>query len=919
MWIINCILLVIGTVAAVCGISFYFRNKEASSHIRFYIFSYGISVAVWCFFFGLIGFCDNFAICNILRKLGDVGVIAFLITETFLVTDVSGVSHSVVRAFRSLSIVTGIFDYIAFSQDNVDAFVRENSWTTWTPDPAGAINRSIHSGYVVFTFLVLFSFGIAWLRNNKAKRLRRFLYLVFAANFNILFFSIPDTLLPAFGGTAIPTSGIGAALCAIVMWYGATELGSFDIRTGNIRERLFDFIEAGVIVMDISRKVSMMNRYSGKFAENLGVMGEGLESFFDISGEEEQNAFRSSADEVYTDRWWSRDRTKAYSVRLSAVKDNYGEIFCYLCVFVDVTEEVEAVKRFEVASRAKSRFLAQMSHEIRTPINAVLGMNEMILRESENEEILEYAGNIDSAGNTLLSLINSILDFSKIEDGKMEIVPVNYDTASFVNDLYHSIIQRADAKGLAFVMEIDGMLPCTLKGDDVRFSQVIMNLLTNAVKYTEKGSVTLSIKVAGKVDKKVSIAVSVKDTGMGIRDEDRERLFESFERLDEVKNHSIEGTGLGMSIVTNLLMMMGSRLDVDSTYGEGSVFSFVIEQEIMDDTPIGDYEKRLQESRNHKDKEDVISAPGARILMVDDNDMNLRVARNLLKLCGIKPEEAASGEETIEKMRENTYDIVFLDHMMPGMDGIETLHRLQSEGLIPEETTMIALTANAVVGARENYLKEGFSDYLSKPVEIKYLVEKLVAYLPERAYQNRIEEKIPDGTGAFDKAAESVQSEPEGIMEFAPAEEDGIMEFEPEEEDSTLGYEDAGNNPEYDLDRLKESGMDVDAGLSYCGGEQSLYFEMLRDFTISCKEKLSQADRLYLDKNWHEYEVAVHALKSNAKMIGAISASELAKNLEEAAENGNTGFITEHHEGLLSMVEDVADMIRSGDKTRNDL
>ncbi|MBR1742248.1 MAG: response regulator, partial [Lachnospiraceae bacterium] len=554
---------------------------------------------------------------------------------------------------------------------------------------------------------------------------------------------------------------------------------------------------------------------------------------------------------------------------LSAVKDNYGEIFCYLCVFVDVTEEVEAVKRFEVASRAKSRFLAQMSHEIRTPINAVLGMNEMILRESENEEILEYAGNIDSAGNTLLSLINSILDFSKIEDGKMEIVPVNYDTASFVNDLYHSIIQRADAKGLAFVMEIDGMLPCTLKGDDVRFSQVIMNLLTNAVKYTEKGSVTLSMKVAGKVDKKVSIAVSVKDTGMGIRDEDRERLFESFERLDEVKNHSIEGTGLGMSIVTNLLMMMGSRLDVDSTYGEGSVFSFVIEQEIMDDTPIGDYEKRLQESRVHKDKEDVIYAPGASILMVDDNDMNLKVARNLLKLCGIKPEEAVSGEETIEKMKESTYDIVFLDHMMPGMDGIETLHRLQSDGLIPEETVMIALTANAVVGARENYLKEGFSDYLSKPVEIRHLVEKLVAYLPERAYQNKIKEKIPDGTGSFDKATESVQSEPEGIMEFTPAEEDGIMEFEPEEEDGTLGYEDAGNNPEYDLDRLKESGMDVDAGLSYCGGEQSLYFEMLRDFTISCKEKLSQADRLYLDKNWHEYEVAVHAMKSNAKMIGA--------------------------------------------------
>ena len=496
MWIINCILLIIGTVAAICGISFYLRNKKATGYLRFYIISYGIYAAIWCLFFGLIGFCRDLEMCNLFRKAGDIGIIAFLITETFLVTDISGAGKRIARVFKALAFVMGIADYFVFSQNNVNTFIRRPGYTTWVANPDGAFNRAIHTGYILFTFLVLFSFGIVWMKNNKVKRLRKFLYIVFVANFTMLFFTIPDTFFPAMGKPAVSTSGIGAALCAIVVWYGATQLGSFDIRLGNIRDRLSDFIETGVIVLDTDRKIAIMNRYSEKLAESLCAAGHEIKDFFDITDEDTEKAFRSSVDEVYKARLWNRERNRAYSVRLSAVKDKYDEVFCFLCVFADVTEEVEAVSRFEIASHAKSRFLAQMSHEIRTPINAVLGMNEMILRESADENILEYAGNIDSAGKTLLSLINSILDFSKIEDGKMEIVPVRYDTASLINDLYHTIIQRADAKGLEFILEVDETLPCRMVGDDVRFSQVIMNLLTNAVKYTEKGTVTLSIHSA---------------------------------------------------------------------------------------------------------------------------------------------------------------------------------------------------------------------------------------------------------------------------------------------------------------------------------------------------------------------------------------------------------------------------------------
>ncbi len=910
MWMINCILLIVGTVASVCGISFYFRNKEASGYIRFYICSYGLSAGVWCFFFALIGFSNDLELCYSLRKAGLVGVVGFLVTETFLVTDISGARKSVAKAFKIFAVVAGIVDYFVFSQNAVDIFVRKNGWTTWVANSDGSFNRHVHSFYVVITFLILFSFGIVWMKKNTVKRLRRFLYIVFAANFTLLFFTLPDTFLPAMGKEAVSTSGIGAALCAIVMWYGATQLGSFDIRTGNIKDRIFDFLEAGVIVLDVNKKAAIMNRYSRNLEEPNGRIGSGIDEFFDLSKEQADEMFKTSMEDIYVGRLWNRAKTKAYSVRMSAVRDNLEEVYCFLCVFVDVTEEVEAVTKFEIASRAKSRFLAQMSHEIRTPINAVLGMNEMIIRESKEKDIIGYAESIDSAGNTLLSLINSILDFSKIEDGKMDVVTVQYDTASLINDMYHSIIQRADTKGLLFRLDVDETLPCTLRGDDVKVSQVIMNLLTNAVKYTEKGSVTLSMRVHEKIDGKVKIAVSVKDTGIGIREADREKLFESFERLDEIRNHNIEGTGLGITIVKSLLEMMGSRLKVESKYGEGSDFSFIIEQEIYDATPIGNFEERLKKSTVHKDKEELINAPNAKVLIVDDNDMNLKVAKNLLKLCGIKPDEAPSGEETIRLMREKNYDIVFLDHMMPVMDGIETLHKLLDEHLVPESTTIIALTANAVVGARESYIAEGFADYLSKPIEIKHLVEKLKKYLPQSAYEKKaVEEAGKSAAGVGNTAVEETGRSAaeagktaaeesgnvaagEAAVDFA---EEFIEEFAPEGEVSTG----------FDKGKLAAAGISVETGLHYCTDDE-LYFDMLTDYVTLGREKVEELKKFYAEQNWKDYKVKVHALKSNSEMVGAMNIHKMAKALEEAAKNEDISYIEAHHSELISAYDKTA-------------
>ncbi len=384
------------------------------------------------------------------------------------------------------------------------------------------------------------------------------------------------------------------------------------------------------------------------------------------------------------------------------------------------------------ADNAKSKFLAQMSHEIRTPINAVLGMNEMILRESNDSNILGYASGIESSGRTLLFLINSILDFSKIEDGKMEIVPVDYDTVPFIYNLSESISNLAGHKNIKFKVNVDSTLPKAMHGDDVRLNQVIVNLLSNAVKYTDEGSVTLNMKRSegsDPSDDRFVLHVEVIDTGIGIKKEDTERMFQSFERLDITRNRNVEGTGLGMTIVYKLLELMDSQIHVESEYGKGSTFWFDIPLGIANPEHIGNYGEQASLQKLREKKNITFYAPDAKILVVDDNALNIKVAHNFLKLCGIAPDEVMTGEDAIEMMRKKTYDIVFLDHMMPGMDGVETLNRLREESLIPDETVMIVFTANAIDGSREMYLEMGFDDYISKPVEIDSMVSKLEKYL----------------------------------------------------------------------------------------------------------------------------------------------------------------------------------------------
>ncbi|MBQ7679013.1 MAG: response regulator [Butyrivibrio sp.] len=460
--------------------------------------------------------------------------------------------------------------------------------------------------------------------------------------------------------------------------------------------------------------------------------------FIDLSTLEQRLSRKDTIAVEYMnkEKLWRRGRFVA------SRRDERGHLTRILWLSEDIDNEkrerdalIDASERAIAASEAKSSFLSNMSHEIRTPINAVLGMNEMILRECEDGNILSYANSIRTAGSTLLGIVNDILDFSKIEAGKMEIIPVDYDLSSVVNDLVNMIQTRADDRGLILALDIDKHIPKLLHGDEVRIKQVITNLLTNAVKYTEKGTVTFCIRFNRIPEKPDSILlqVIVRDTGIGIKKADMKKLFSEFDRIEEERNRKVEGTGLGMSITKRLLEMMDSALVVESIYGLGSKFSFELEQRVVKWEELGDYEAASRESvAKRKKYHESFRAPSARLLVIDDTPMNLVVFRSLLKQPQVKVDTAASGDEGLAMCYDMKYDMIFIDHMMPDKDGIETLHELRSRPKDPNlETPTICLTANAISGAREQYLAEGFDDYLSKPIDATKLEKMLLDYLPD--------------------------------------------------------------------------------------------------------------------------------------------------------------------------------------------
>lgn len=546
-----------------------------------------------------------------------------------------------------------------------------------------------------------------------------------------------------------------------------------------------------------------------------------------------------------------------------------------MMTIVDVTKIIEQnhlmkrlVLQTEDANRAKTNFVSNMSHEIRTPMNSIVGITEILLRSRHSPKEQEYLLNIQSSGRVLLTIINDVLDCSKMEAGKMQLFDEPYDTCSLFHDLRISMENRIGHSGLELIYDIDQDIPCKLKGDMGRIRQVIINLVNNAIKYTEKGSVRFSVHVRQKNTDKVMLYYEVADTGIGIRKEDHKILFDAFQRVEMDRNRYVEGTGLGLTISQNLVNMMGGVIEVESEYGKGSRFFFTIEQTIIDPTPVSAVNYNGQKDNvTEKEAECLFIAPEAHILLVDDNEWNLVVAKELLKPLRMQIDTAENGLQAVKMVRGSQYDLVLMDHMMPVMDGIEAAKAIRA---LPEDKyqklPIIALTANAMVDARKEFLNAGMNGFVAKPIDFARICNQLKLWLPK------------------DLVRDVPKEEAKKLLA------DDLSDREIQPEDPQMGFS-------------------FEEGVNHCGSKAAL-MKTIRIFYRTIDSKANKIEQCLKEGLISDYVIEIHALKSSALLIGAVPLSEAAKELEDYGKQGKTEVLEEKTPDVLTLYRDLKNILR---------
>ena len=653
---------------------------------------------------------------------------------------------------------------------------------------------------------------------------------------------------------------LGILLSCIFMSIAVVKYGLFD-PVKNAKNYIIDNLKEAVIVTDADHRFLFLNSMADKIITSIN---------------KEQGY--CTDDKIYTFIQGSQDffdwKDRHYQVEETVLKDN-ELIQGYMMTIVDVTKIIEQnhlmkrlVLQTEDANRAKTNFVSNMSHEIRTPMNSIVGITEILLRSRHSPKEQEYLLNIQSSGRVLLTIINDVLDCSKMEAGKMQLFDEPYDTCSLFHDLRISMENRIGHSGLELIYDIDQDIPCKLKGDMGRIRQVIINLVNNAIKYTEKGSVRFSVHVRQKNTDKVMLYYEVADTGIGIRKEDQKILFDAFQRVEMDRNRYVEGTGLGLTISQNLVNMMGGVIEVESEYGKGSRFFFTIEQTIIDPTPVSAVNYNGQKDNvTEKEAECLFIAPEAHILLVDDNELNLVVAKELLKPLRMQIDTAENGLQAVKMVRGSQYDLVLMDHMMPVMDGIEAAKAIRA---LPEDKyqnlPIIALTANAMVDARKEFLNAGMNGFVAKPIDFTRICNQLKLWLPK----------------------DLVRDVPKEEAKKLLTDDLSDREIQPE-------------NPQTEFS--------FGEGVKHCGSKAAL-MKTIRIFYRTIDSKANKIEQCLKEGLISDYVIEVHALKSSALLIGAVPLSEAAKELESYGKQGKTEVLEEKTPEVLAMYRDFKNILK---------
>ncbi len=849
---VNIILLVAGTVAIHLGITFLRREKHTRGFFKYSVFLLSLGSGLCCIGYPMMSLSPNLTFAYYFRLIGLIGIDIYIMAEILVVTSCLNFSKIAQYCINVLSASAALFDIIIYGHPASNTFVREGLITTY--EKKDIYRHVFHYTYYAILSVCIIIIAIVWALNVKYKREKRLVFLAWVSNIILVLSAIPDFLRikhnPLLTHVFYCT---GIMLAFIVFFLAANTFIAFNITVNSISKDIFSTLGTGLLVFDTNYHLNLSNEYANKL---LGLDKEPhrirLKEIFQLKSGEPMKMFETAATgEVLDYRLTSELTGKVTLVNFSCKMDKNNEPMCFILVATDLTEENRLIEEAQAANKAKSQFISNISHEIRTPINIISGMDELIRRECNDANILKYAENINIASRNLTSLINDVLDFSKIESGKIEILSNAYQLVPLVNDCYNMFFNLANDKKQTLSISWNPEIPTALDGDEVRIKQILSNLISNAVKYTPDGG-TIKIGVDFKPISADSIILllKVQDTGIGIREEDLPHLFENFQRFELNRNRSIQGTGLGLSITRNLVSLLHGVIDVESTYGEGSTFIVKIPQTVVDSTPTGDISiGKLTTMHKHRTS---FTAPNARILAVDDVQMNLDVFVGLLKNTQLQIDLALSGKEALEMMEKTKYDIVFLDHMMPEMDGIEVLTRLRAnkEGL-NAQTPIVMLTANALMGADQKYLENGFTDYLSKPIRPADLENMVVKHLP-----------------------------PELVVMTSDLLSTPAEKKEPED--------DFTKNLDF---------LDTKAGLEFSAGDLDFYKQILT--TYLSEDKRPALTKFFEAADWPNYQIVAHSLKGTSLTIGASELSAEAKELEFAVKENRIEYIIEHHEEVL--------------------